>query len=160
MIHVCAAGIKDIHAVMQVAVKSLEFPPDLDHLKESIDDRERDIFLARISSRIVGMAATAINRTDEAVVINHIATHPDFRRNGVAKKLLAHTETVAWATNCEKLRMFVPHYLIEDDKDPWNLFHWLWKNGFNYSDIIHGSIFRYGKLCDLYVYDRGVSEPS
>jgi N-acetylglutamate synthase-like GNAT family acetyltransferase len=145
---------------MQVAVKSLEFPPELEQLKEYIDDRERDIFLARITKRVVGLAATAINRTDEAIVIDHIATHPDFRSNGVAKKLLAHTEAVAWASNCNKLRMFVPHYLIEDKSDPWNLSHWLWKNGFNYSDMIHDAVSRYCQLWDLYIYDRSISEPS
>lgn len=81
--------VEDIPAVVELDHKSFSLPwPERSFRFELTDNPASHCWVAELDGRIVGMIVVWLI-VDEAHVAT-IATHPDFRRQGIAKRLLAH----------------------------------------------------------------------
>jgi ribosomal-protein-alanine N-acetyltransferase len=81
--------LDDVPAVVELDQKSFSLPwPERSFRFELTDNPASRCWVAEVDEKIVGMIVVWLI-VDEAHVAT-IATHPDFRREGIAKKLLAH----------------------------------------------------------------------
>jgi ribosomal protein S18 acetylase RimI-like enzyme len=55
-------------------------------------------------SVLVGLIETV--NEGEQLLIENVAVSPDFQRQGLGKRLLAHAETVARASGCARVRLY------------------------------------------------------
>ena len=82
--------IEDIEQVIAIDRVSFSLPwPERSFRFDLTDNPASRCWVAEIDGKVVGMIVAWLI-VDEVHVAT-IATHPDFRRRGVAKKLLAHT---------------------------------------------------------------------
>jgi len=81
--------VEDIPAVVELDQKSFSLPwPERSFRFELTDNPASRCWVAEVDGKIVGMIVVWLI-VDEAHVAT-LATHPDFRRHGIAKKLLSH----------------------------------------------------------------------
>jgi ribosomal-protein-alanine N-acetyltransferase len=81
--------IDDVPAVVELDQKSFSLPwPERSFRFELTDNPASRCWVAELDGKIIGMIVVWL-LVDEAHIAT-IATHPDFRRKGVAKRLLAH----------------------------------------------------------------------
>lgn len=81
--------VEDIPAVVELDQKSFSLPwPERSFRFELTDNPASRCWVAEVDGKIVGMIVVWLI-VDEAHVAT-LATHPDFRRQGIAKKLLSH----------------------------------------------------------------------
>jgi ribosomal-protein-alanine N-acetyltransferase len=81
--------LDDIPAVVDLDQKSFSLPwPERSFRFELTDNPASRCWVAELDGRVIGMVVVWLI-VDEAHVAT-IATHPDFRRKGVAKRLLSH----------------------------------------------------------------------
>ncbi|NWG08370.1 MAG: ribosomal protein S18-alanine N-acetyltransferase [Chloroflexi bacterium] len=81
--------IEDVPAVVALDQMSFSLPwPERSFRFELTDNPASRCWVAEVDGRIVGMIVNWL-LVDEAHVAT-IATHPDFRRRGIARKLLTH----------------------------------------------------------------------
>jgi ribosomal-protein-alanine N-acetyltransferase len=81
--------VEDIPTVVELDQKSFSLPwPERSFRFELTDNPASRCWVAEVDGRIVGMIVVWLI-VDEAHVAT-LATHPDFRRQGIAKKLLSH----------------------------------------------------------------------
>jgi ribosomal-protein-alanine N-acetyltransferase len=81
--------LDDVAAVVDLDQKSFSLPwPERSFRFELTDNPASRCWVAEVDEKIVGMIVVWLI-VDEAHVAT-IATHPDFRRKGIAKRLLAH----------------------------------------------------------------------
>jgi [ribosomal protein S18]-alanine N-acetyltransferase len=81
--------LDDVSAVVELDQKSFSLPwPERSFRFELTDNPASRCWVAELDGEIVGMIVVWL-LVDEAHVAT-IATHPDFRRNGIAKRLLSH----------------------------------------------------------------------
>jgi len=81
--------LDDIPAVIDLDQKSFSLPwPERSFRFEMTDNPASRCWVAELDDKVVGMIVVWL-LVDEAHVAT-LATHPDFRRQGVAKSLLAH----------------------------------------------------------------------
>jgi [ribosomal protein S18]-alanine N-acetyltransferase len=81
--------LDDVPAVVDLDQKSFSLPwPERSFRFELTDNPASRCWVAELDGQIVGMIVVWL-LVDEAHVAT-IATHPDFRRKGIAKRLLAH----------------------------------------------------------------------
>jgi ribosomal-protein-alanine N-acetyltransferase len=81
--------LDDVPAVVDLDQKSFSLPwPERSFRFELTDNPASRCWVAAVDEKIVGMIVVWLI-VDEAHVAT-IATHPDFRRKGIAKKLLSH----------------------------------------------------------------------
>jgi N-acetylglutamate synthase-like GNAT family acetyltransferase len=154
MIHVERALMKDLGHATNIEIKSQEFPLLLDVAKAYIEDSDKEICLARIGNRRVGVAFVRMDKIDKCLVIGHLAVLPEFRHNNVSNQLMKYLCKLAWLEEIPKLRIYVPSYKIDDLEDPWNIRDWLYKQGFKATGVTHNDCKRYGKEYDTYQFER------
>lgn len=81
--------LEDVPAVVDLDQKSFSLPwPERSFRFELTDNPASRCWVAELDGKIVGMIVVWLI-VDEAHVAT-IATHPDFRRKGIAKRLLSH----------------------------------------------------------------------
>jgi ribosomal-protein-alanine N-acetyltransferase len=81
--------LEDIPAVIDLDQKSFSLPwPERSFRFEVTDNPASHCWVAELDGKVVGMIVVWL-LVDEAHVAT-LATHPDFRRQGVAKRLLSH----------------------------------------------------------------------
>jgi ribosomal-protein-alanine N-acetyltransferase len=81
--------VDDIHAVVDLDQKSFSLPwPERSFRFELTDNPASRCWVAELDGKIVGMIVVWLI-VDEAHVAT-VATHPDYRRQGIGKRLLAH----------------------------------------------------------------------
>jgi [ribosomal protein S18]-alanine N-acetyltransferase len=81
--------LDDVSAVVELDQKSFSLPwPERSFRFELTDNPASRCWVAELEGQIVGMIVAWL-LVDEAHVAT-IATHPDFRRKGIAKRLLSH----------------------------------------------------------------------
>jgi ribosomal-protein-alanine N-acetyltransferase len=81
--------LDDVPAVVDLDQKSFSLPwPERSFRFELTDNPASRCWVAEVEEKIVGMIVVWLI-VDEAHVAT-IATHPDFRRQGIAKRLLSH----------------------------------------------------------------------
>lgn len=82
--------VEDIPAVVELDQISFSLPwPERSFRFELTDNPASRCWVAETDGRVVGMLVTWLF-VDEAHIAN-IATHPDYRRRGIARKLLSYT---------------------------------------------------------------------
>jgi ribosomal-protein-alanine N-acetyltransferase len=82
--------MEDVSAVVALDQKSFSLPwPERSFRYELTDNPASRCWVAEVDGKIVGMIVVWLI-VDEAHIAT-LATHPDFRRRGIAKKLLSHT---------------------------------------------------------------------
>ncbi|HEX9332805.1 MAG TPA: ribosomal protein S18-alanine N-acetyltransferase [Anaerolineales bacterium] len=82
--------LDDVPAVIELDQKSFSLPwPERSFRFELTDNSAARCWVAEVDGKVVGMIVVWLI-VDEAHVAT-LATHPDFRRQGIAKILLAHT---------------------------------------------------------------------
>ena len=82
--------LEDIQAVVELDQISFSLPwPERSFRFELTDNPASRCWVAEADERVVGMVVTWLF-VDEAHIAT-LATHPDFRRQGIAQKLLIHT---------------------------------------------------------------------
>ena len=85
----------DIPAVIQIDQISFSLPwPERSFRFEVTENIASRCWVAEVDQRVVGMIVAWL-LVDEVHVAT-IATHPDFRRQGIARRLLLHTLAVPW----------------------------------------------------------------
>lgn len=81
--------VEDVSAVVELDQKSFSLPwPERSFRYELTDNPASRCWVAEVDGKIVGMIVVWLI-VDEAHVAT-LATHPDFRRRGIAKKLLSY----------------------------------------------------------------------
>ncbi|HSK88940.1 MAG TPA: ribosomal protein S18-alanine N-acetyltransferase [Anaerolineales bacterium] len=81
--------LEDIPAIIDLDQKSFSLPwPERSFRFEVTDNPASRCWVAELDGKVVGMIVVWL-LVDEAHVAT-LATHPDFRRQGVAKRLLSH----------------------------------------------------------------------
>ena len=81
--------LEDIPAVIDLDQKSFSLPwPERSFRFEVTDNPASRCWVAELDGKVVGMIVVWL-LVDEAHVAT-LATHPDFRRQGIAKRLLSH----------------------------------------------------------------------
>lgn len=81
--------VEDLPAVVQLDKMSFSLPwPERSFRFELTDNPASRCWVAEVDGKLVGMIVVWL-LVDEAHVAT-LATHPDFRRQGIAKKLLTH----------------------------------------------------------------------
>src|SRR5919106_3669658 len=81
--------LDDVSAVIELDQKSFSLPwPERSFRFELTDNPASRCWVAELEGQIVGMIVVWL-LVDEAHVAT-IATHPDFRRKGIGKRLLSH----------------------------------------------------------------------
>src|SRR5512134_969242 len=81
--------LEDVPAVIDLDHKSFSLPwPERSFRFEVTDNPASRSWVAELEGKVVGMIVVWL-LVDEAHVAT-LATHPDFRRQGVGKRLLAH----------------------------------------------------------------------
>lgn len=86
--------LEDIPAVVQLDQISFSLPwPERSFRFELTDNIASRCWVAEVDGRVIGMVVGWM-LVDE-IHIATIATHPDFRRQGIARKLLSHTLSYA-----------------------------------------------------------------
>ncbi len=86
--------VEDIPAVVQLDQISFSLPwPERSFRFELTDNAASRSWVAEVDRRVVGMIVGWM-LVDEMHIAT-IATHPDFRRQGIARKLLSHTLSYA-----------------------------------------------------------------
>ena len=153
MIEISKAMIRDVGHVTTLEVWTQEFARTSDKIKACFTESESEVYLAQIGRRHVGYATANFDRQDGAVTVTAIGVHREFRKNGVARKVLDRIELEAKSLNIDTVRMLVPSYLIEDQDDPWNIEQWLWKVSF-VAKGAEGGCYRYGHEYDYYIFER------
>ena len=81
--------LEDIPAVIDLDQKSFSLPwPERSFRFELTDNPASRCWVAKLDGKIVGMVVVWL-MVDEAHIAT-LATHPDYRRRGIAKRLLSH----------------------------------------------------------------------
>jgi ribosomal-protein-alanine N-acetyltransferase len=81
--------LEDIPAVIDLDQKSFSLPwPERSFRFEVMENQASRCWVAEVDGKVAGMIVVWL-LVDEAHVAT-IATHPDFRRQGIAKRMLAH----------------------------------------------------------------------
>lgn len=154
MIRVEKCLFKDMGHLTNMEIATQEFALTQDEVKPYVMDKGKDAWLAKVGTRVVGYVLATLDEKDNVVILDSIGVHPNFRKVGVGKRLVEHLSLQAHAAGHSKVITFVADYLIEDKDDPWNIEHWLWRMGFKAAGVMHNECFRYGRYCDLYIFER------
>lgn len=154
MIKVEKALFRDSGELVNLELKSAEFPLSVDLIKIFFTVEQRCAFVAKIGNKIVGSCLVSYDKEAESCYIASLVVHPDFRRKGVSRKLLDSMSNYASSYGLKKFQLRVAHYLVEDTEDPWNLKEWLHKVGFRFTGIQHRAMFRYGYYYDELTFER------
>jgi len=154
MIKVEPGMMRDLGAFCSLEIKAQDYPLPQEALKCYIDDPERRSYLATIQGRKVGVALTQIHA--EFTTIARVSVHPEFRNLGISKKLMFEIERTSWKSQHRFLRIYIPHYKIDDPYDPDHILWWLEANYFKAVACETRSYFRYGTRWDAYVFERAL----
>ena len=152
MIKIEKALFRDSGEIIDIELKSTEFPLSMELVKMFFTVDERHAFIARIGKKAVGSALVSYDKSSKLCYIHSLAVHPDFRFKGVSRKLLEGIAKYATTFGLEKYTLKIPHYQVEDAEDPYNIKEWLDKTGFKFVELRHNDMFRYGKDYDTYIY--------
>jgi N-acetylglutamate synthase-like GNAT family acetyltransferase len=156
MIKVEKSLFRDSGEIVDLELKSTEFPLSVELIKMFFTVEEREAFIARVSKKAIGSALVSYDKEDKICYIHSLAVHPDFRCLGVSRKLLESVSSCASTFGIRKLVLKVPHYQIDDMSDPYNIREWLDKTGFKFAKLENSILFRYGVYYDEYIYERDV----
>lgn len=113
--------IKDLNWLMDIDIKSYEYPWSIEQWKKLADGLQYVILVALVKNVPVGFVA--YDRTQGEVEILRIAVKPSYRRKGIGTKLLYTVEKGAGTLN--RIRIVVPEIQCfpghEDDVSQWLL---------------------------------------
>jgi len=153
MIRVDKCSMKNMALLADAEISTQEFPLIGPDLKPYFADANKDALAATITKTFVGYALVTLIDLESKVMIDSIATHKNFRRKGVAKKLVESITAKAKQKGL-KVQMEVASYLIEDKTDPWNIEQWLWRAGFKAVAERPDACFRYGRNYCTYIFEK------
>lgn len=160
MIRIEKALMKDLGQLANMEVTTQEFSLTLDGIKPYIDDIDKGAYIAKLSNRVVGHMLLQFHDSKyhveefrNEVQIVSIGVDINFRRVNISRKLIERAKAECRSSGINSLRIYVPHYLIDDKEDPWNVGTWMWKCGFKVVRVIDRCCFRYNTLYDLYVFE-------
>jgi hypothetical protein len=148
-------------AVTELDWRTQEFAMGVDSIKDHFMGTNKRVYAAKVSTKHIGFAAVMFDQSDSsdgnAVLLRAIGTHPLFRRNHVARKIIERIDIEArnLDTPFELMRFAVPDYQIEDRTDPWNIEEWLWKMGFKALSSVTGP-HPYGER-EWYIMERKIA---
>jgi [ribosomal protein S18]-alanine N-acetyltransferase len=91
------AEINDATTIAEIEEKSFNTPWSLQQIKEELLHEQAYLLLALSETTIFGYVSIRINFDD--IEILRIAVLPEFRRSGIAAKLIAETEKICSNTN-------------------------------------------------------------
>ena len=153
MIKIDTLWARDLGSVIDLEIKSQEFPLSLDVARTYVEAADKCGFLATIGGREVGHLLLALNQVDKCGIIR-VSVHPSFRLKGVARKLIGMANKTVFTRGLGKLRINVPSYKVEDMEDPWNIKAWLQREQFKATGVVEGEYKRYGTSYDAYIFER------
>jgi ribosomal protein S18 acetylase RimI-like enzyme len=143
----------DLGMVTLMETRAKEFPLSLPGVRKFIEEDYKEILIAFIGHRAVGYALIETNKIAGVLEIKSIGVLPEFQRKGVGATLICDLRSLAVVDLINTLRIKVPSYTVEDQDDPWNVEHWLWKMEFKAVGLEPGC-FRYGNEYDWYIFER------
>jgi len=163
MIRAYSASFADMGAVTELDWRTQEFVLGSENIKQFFLTGTRGAFLAKLSTKHVGFACATFDQfVDDKpaggiVHINAIGTHREFRRHGIATKIIERIDVVSRNADepFHRMQMLVPVYQVDDMQDPWNIEQWLWKVGFKAIKSVPGCP-HYGG-CDYYLFQRSIT---
>ncbi|MDA4111842.1 MAG: GNAT family N-acetyltransferase [Thaumarchaeota archaeon] len=82
------ANLNDLEAVQEIENRSFDDPYSMDLFVEFLESFPEGFRVCVIGEKIVGYCITYPLKQKRALVIVSIATHPDFRKLGIASRLL------------------------------------------------------------------------
>ncbi len=155
MIRVELAQARNMGDIVTLELRTQEYPKLSEEIKEyclTVAGGEKQAYIARISTKIVGYVLTAIDKETSSCIIESIGVHQEFRKSGVGRALVDNVTEEAHKRG-QSLKLRVASYAVTDTEDPWCIEHWLWRLGFKASGC-DGECFRYGRNYDMYLFER------
>ena len=86
----------------------------IDDLKSYWTDESKRVYRAEIGKRTVGYVILTFHISKSVVTIDNIGVLPEFRKNGVGRRLMQEVVKVVRVEGIKKIQMLVASYLIED----------------------------------------------
>jgi N-acetylglutamate synthase-like GNAT family acetyltransferase len=165
MIRAYRASFADMGAVTELDWRTQEFAMGQERIKEHFMGSTKAVYTAKVSTKHIGFVALNFDQFDvnnpeakphPVVKLRAVGTHPAFRKNGVARKIIERIDIECRNSDIlfDKMRLAVPDYQIEDQTDPWNIEEWLWKMGFKAVKTSFGP-HPYGDR-DWYIMERAI----
>ena len=147
------AMAKDLGKILDLDIKSQEYPYTLEELKEFVTDNNHVGFVASIGRRDIGYALCMLHNQRLGTCVG---VHPDFRNLGVSRSLMSKVSNYALQNGCHALQFAVPSYKIDDPYDPDYIGWWFESMELKAGSVITDYFFRYGKAWDAYIFEAMV----
>lgn len=147
MIEVSIAGFKDIPAIYNIELRSLEYPFAHGDLQQILELPDSCPFVGKYGSRGVSWGLGVHHREDAEMEVRRIATHPDYRLNGFARTVVGHIWNEAVKRSCKTIFLIVPEYQMEIN-DPDSVSDFAWKMGLKATGLEKDYFLRYGRAYD------------
>ena len=148
-----AAMVRDLTSAVSIDLKTQEYPLDLKMLSEFVEDVDKEILMASIGNRDVGIVTLRKDIPASAWVMNRLSVHPAFQNMGVGRKLLSEVSNKAYKDRSRAIRFLIPSYRIDDLDDPEYLGDWLYGNEFKAVKCLDRVFYRYGSYWDGYIFE-------
>ncbi len=138
----------DIHSLVDIDLKSYDYPWPLDRWREAAADPTCVIMVATIRAESVGVCAWRKRPTIKEGDILKLATKPDYRKQGVGTMLLSIVETSIADHGLHTATITVPE-LNCFPGHPDDVSVWLRKKGYQVVlPILRECFYMYGSRCD------------
>ena len=145
--------VRDLSSVASIDLKAQEYPLDAKMLAAFIDDADKEILIASVGTRDVGVVILRKDTVASAWVMSRLSVHPAFQNMGVGRKLLSEVSNKAYKDRSRAIRILIPSYRIEDKTDPEYLGGWLYGNEFKAVGCVDRVFYRYGVDWDGYIFE-------
>jgi N-acetylglutamate synthase-like GNAT family acetyltransferase len=152
------AQTKDVHHLVDIDLKSYDYPWTVDEWRKLSEDPTCIIVIASFKVEPISVCVWRKKPAVKEAEILRLATKPKYRKRGAATFLLNAAEHSAKAHELEKVTIIVPeincfpgHF---DDVS-----QWLLKRGYQaIAPILKNHFYMYGKRCDGFKFEKVIGE--
>lgn len=152
------AQTKDVHHLVDIDLKSYDYPWSVDKWRKLSEDPTCIIVVASFKVEPISLCIWQKKPAVKEAEILRLATKPKYRKRGVATFLLNAAEHSAKVHELAKVTIIVPEISCFPGH-PDDISQWLLKHGYQaIAPILKNQFYMYGKHCDGFKFEKVIGE--
>lgn len=160
MIRVHSANQRDLGPMVDIDMRSYEYPLSYVDIKQHLQSRSSIcIIAADDNNSVIGYAIFKVHSEQRLLEIVRLAVEPKHRCQGAGKDLLRVGIDLGSGKGVDKVFVVVPELLCVPNK-PGDVSRWLSYAGFRAVQVLKNAFVMYGSECDGYKFTKDIGYDS